>query len=74
MPYNGRGVSPSGKLWVDVASNCIYRVKGLSGDLSMLLSSACSHRKRIGKKCSIIICPLDRFNDDEPKEQIKSIW
>ena len=61
-------------LWQQKASKCIYRVKGVPGDLYASQESVCAHKKRIGNKCRIVICPLVKSDYEESKEQIKSIW
>ena len=60
--------------WELKASRCIYRLRGMPGDIRALLKSTCVHKKRIGRNCSMANCPLSKSNDEKPKELIKSIW
>ena len=60
--------------WLAVALKCKYRVRIVPRDLYAQTESTCSHGKRIGKRCAMVVCPLGKFNDEKFKDQIKSIW
>lgn len=62
------------EMWWNMASSCIYRLEGASDGSHTLARSGCMHKKRIGRNCSIVNCPLGRSSDEKPKELIKGIW